>query len=95
MLAYNVAKCWQQHKAHVRNSADVHATTVHVFLCQLLFAFVLMGPSLLLSEKDRHRTSMFVSEMLLLLSSYLWLIRGIATNMPSPANACFCLQFCS
>ena len=89
ILVYDVAKCWQQQNAHVRNSVDVHATTVHVFLCQLLFAFVLMGPSLLLSVKDRRRTSMFVSEMLLLLSSYLWLIRGIATKMLSPAHACF------
>ena len=95
ILVYDVAKCWQQQNANVRNSADVHATTVHVFLCQLLFAFVLMGPSLLLSVKDRRSTSMFVSEMLLLLSSYLWLIRGIATKMLSPAHACFCLQFCS
>jgi hypothetical protein len=31
----------------------------------------------------------------LLLSSYLLLIRLIATNSVSPENACFCLQFCS
>jgi hypothetical protein len=95
ILAYDVLKCWQQSGAAGRSPAEVYATTVHVFLCQILLGLVLMGPSILLSVPDRHRTNSFVSEMLLLLSSYLLLIRCIKTRHLSPENACFCLQFCS
>jgi hypothetical protein len=96
ILAYDVLKCWQQSgEVGRRSSADVFATTVHVFVCQVLFSFVLLGPSILLSVQDRHSTNGFISEMLLLLSSYLLLIRAIGTNSVSPENACFCLQFCS
>ena len=95
ILAYDVLKCWQQSAVGGRSSADVYATTVHVFVCQMLFALVLLGPSLLLSVQDRQQTSAFVSEMLLLLSSYLLLIRAIGTDSVSAENACFCLQFCS
>jgi hypothetical protein len=95
ILAYDVFKCWQQSGTAGRSSAEVYATTVHVFLCQILVALVLLGPSILLSVPDRHRTNSFVSEMLLLLSSYLLLIRSIGTKYLSPENACFCLQFCS
>jgi hypothetical protein len=95
VLSYDVLKCWQQNAAAGRSSAEIYATTVHVFVCQILMAFVLLGPSIFLSVPDRLRTNSFISEMLLLLSSYLLLIRLIGTNSVSPENACFCLQFCS
>lgn len=94
ILAYDVAKCWRLQDSG-KSATDVYATTAHVFLCQVLFAFVLMAPSLVLSVQDRYETNLFVSEMLLLLSFYLLLIKGISTHMLSPTHACFCLQFCS
>jgi hypothetical protein len=51
-LAYDVLKCWQQSGAAGLSSAEVYATTVHVFLCQILLGLVLMGPSILLSVPD-------------------------------------------
>jgi hypothetical protein len=96
ILGYDVLKCWQLGDgAAARSSGAVFVTTMHVFACQVLVAFVLLGPSLLLSVQDRQRTSAFISEMLLLLCSYLLLIRGIGTGALSAENACFCLQFCS
>ena len=56
---------------------------------------MLLVPSVLLSVQNRHHTSLFVSEMLLLLSAYILLIRAILTDVLSPSNVCFCLQFCS
>lgn len=94
ILAYDVAKCWQQQEAEAR-FRDVYATTVHVFVCQLFFAAVLVLPSALLSVQNRHNTSMFLSEMLLLLSAYMLLIRAIRSDILSPSSVCFCLQFCS
>ena len=95
ILCYDVLKCCQQGSKVARSSVEVYATTVHVFVCQILIALVLLGPSVFLSVPDRLRTNAFISEMLLLLSSYLLLIRSIATNYLSAENACFCLQFCS
>jgi hypothetical protein len=93
VLSYDVLKCWQQSGAAGRSSAEIYATTVHVFVCQILMALVMLGPSIFLSVPDRLRTNSFISEILLLLSSYLLLIRSIGTNSMSPENACFCLQF--
>lgn len=95
ILAYDVAKCWQQQDTDTGSSRHVHDTTVHVFLCQLLYAAVLAAPSVLFSVQNRHHTSLFVSEMLLLLSAYLLLIRCMRTEVLSPSSVCFCLQFCS
>jgi hypothetical protein len=95
ILAYDVAKCWQETGVARRDSEEVYKTVVHVFFCQVLLAVVLLGPSIFLSVKDRFRTNSFVSEMLLMLSIYLLLIRFIATKTVAPENACFCLQFCS
>lgn len=94
ILAYDFARCWQQQDGEAR-FRDVYATTVHVFLGQLFFAAVLLVPSVLLSVQNRHNTSLFVSEMLLLLSTYMLLIRAIRTDALSPSSVCFCLQFCS
>jgi hypothetical protein len=95
ILAYDVLKCWQQTTTPARTSSDVYATTVHVFVCQILVALVLLGPSAVLSVQDRLRTNSFISEMLLMLSTYMLLIRSIGTKSVSAENACFCLQFCS
>lgn len=95
ILAYDVLKCWQQTSTPGRSSGDVYATTVHVFVCQILVALVLLGPSAFMSVQDRLLTNSFISEMLLMLSSYLLLIRSIEIYSVSAENACFCLQFCS
>jgi hypothetical protein len=68
---------------------------VWVFTAQTILALVLLGPSLCLSVADRVQTNVFVSEMLLLLSSYVLLIGAMRTGAVSPEHACFCLQFCS
>jgi len=95
ILAYDVLKCWQQTATSARSSAEVYASTVHVFVCQILVALVLLGPSAFMSVQDRLLTNSFISEMLLMLSSYLLLIRAIDMNTVSAENACFILQFCS
>jgi hypothetical protein len=65
ILAYDVLKCWQHRGTAGCSSAEVYMTTVHVFVCQVLLAFVLLGLSLLRSVPERHCTSAFVLEMLL------------------------------
>jgi len=95
ILAYDVLKCWQQTATSARNSADVYASTINVFVCQILVALVLLGPSAFMSVQDRLHTNSFISEMLLMLSSYLLLIRAIDMHTVSAENACFMLQFCS
>ena len=95
ILAYDFLKCWQQGASTARSLRDVYETTTHVFMCQVLLSLVLLGPSLVLSVQDRTKTNEFVSEIILLLSSYMLLIHGIGTGVVSAENACFCLQFCS
>jgi len=97
ILAYDGFKCWQQRHAQSDTSSalDVHSTTVWVFTAQTILALVLLGPSLCLSVADRVQTNVFVSEMLLLLSSYVLLIGAMRIGAVSPEHACFCLQFCS
>ena len=97
ILAYDGFKCWQERSSPPGTSSalDVHKTTEWVFAAQTVVALVLLGPSLLLSVTDRVHTSIFVSEILLLLSSYMLLIGAMRLGAVSPEHACFCLQFCS
>ena len=100
ILVYDVVKCWQQDAVTEKSSAsksleDVYNTTLKVFVFQMLVSLVLTGPSLILSVPDRKSTNAFVSEMMLLLSTYMLLIRSIGAGKVSAENACFCLQFCS
>jgi glycerol uptake facilitator-like aquaporin len=95
ILVYDVFKCWQQDASTTKSVRDVYESTIHVFVFQVLVSLVLVGPSLVLSVQDRKNTNAFVSEMVLLLSTYMLLIRGIGTGVVSAENACFCLQFCS
>ena len=95
ILVYDVFKCWQQDASTAKSVRDVYESTIHVFVFQVLVSLVLVGPSLVLSVQDRKNTNAFVSEMVLLLSTYMLLIRGIGTGVVSAENACFCLQFCS
>jgi hypothetical protein len=74
---------------------DVYQTTLNVFVFQVLVSLVLTGQLLVLSLPDRKNTNAFVSEMVLLLSTYMLLIRSIGAGVVSAENACFCLQFCS
>lgn len=97
IIAYDALKCWQQRRAQTAatSTLDVHSTTIWIFCAQTVLALVLLGPSLCLSVSDRIRTNVFVSEMLLLLGSYILLIGGMRIGVVSPEHACFCLQFCS
>ena len=97
ILVYDGIKCWQQRNTQpdVSTSLDVHSTTLWFFTTQTILAFVLLGPSLCMSVADRVHTNAFVSEMLLLLSSYMLLIGAMRSGAVSAEHACFCLQFCS
>ena len=95
ILVYDVFKCWQQDASTAKSVRDVYESTIHVFVFQVLVSLVLVGPSLVLSVQDREHTNAFVSEMVLLLSTYMLLIRSIGAGVVSAENACFCLQFCS
>jgi hypothetical protein len=97
ILAYDGFKCWQQQRApqDAGSALDVHAMTLWIFAMQAVSGLVLLGPSLILSVSDRFSTNVFVSEMLLLLSSYMLLIGAMRLDFVSAEHACFCLQFCS
>jgi hypothetical protein len=95
VVAYDVVRCLL-HRAALEPAPDtVLEKTVSVFGLQTMLAVLLLAPSVCHSVADRVKTNAFCSEIALLLSLYLLLIRGMRTGLVSVEHACFALQFCS
>jgi len=96
IVAYDLYKCFVRVNTEEQtNTALVSQFTLNVFYIQTMFSLVLVAPSLCLSVANRVETNNFVSEMVLLLASYLLLIRFMQHSVISMEHTCFCLQFCS
>jgi hypothetical protein len=97
VIAYDVFRCLLLRKvvSQTLSSGSVLEATFSVFGLQAMVAVLLLAPSVVLSVADRVQTNAFCSQMLLLLSLYLLLIRGMRTGLVSAEHACFSLQFCS
>jgi hypothetical protein len=95
VVSYDVVRCLL-HRAALEPAPDsVLEKTVSVFGLQTMLAVLLLAPSVCHSVADRVKTNAFCSEIALLLSLYLLLIRGMRTGLVSEEHACFALQFCS
>lgn len=96
IVAYDMLKCFLQQRkdASAPTDSELH-TTVVVFAVQLLLWLVLVAPSVCFSVSSRLQTNTFLSEMVLLLSIYLLLVREMLKRSVSVEHVCFCLQFCS
>lgn len=95
VVAYDVVRCLLHNTASEPAPGTVLEKTVSVFGLQTMIAVLLLAPSVCHSVADRVKTNAFCSEIALLLSLYLLLIRGMRTGLVSAEHACFALQFCS
>jgi hypothetical protein len=95
VVAYDVVRCLLHTTASEPAPGTVLEKTVIVFGLQTMIAVLLLAPSVCHSVADRVKTNAFCSEIALLLSLYLLLIRGMLTGLVSAEHACFALQFCS
>jgi hypothetical protein len=95
VVAYDVVRCLLHRAALEPAPGTVLEKTVSVFGLQTMLAVLLLAPSVCHSVADRVKTNAFCSEIALLLSLYLLLIRGMRTGHVSAEHACFALQFCS
>jgi hypothetical protein len=95
VVAYDVVRCLLYRAALEPAPGAVLEKTVGVFGVQTMIAVLLLAPSVCHSVADRVKTNAFCSEIALLLSLYLLLIRGMRTGLVSAEHACFALQFCS
>jgi len=95
VVAYDVARCLLHRATAKPAPVSVLEKAESVFALQAMLAVLLMAPSVCHSVADRIKTNAFCSEILLLLSVYLLLIRSMRTGQVSAEHACFALQFCS
>lgn len=98
VIMYDIFRCLvlHQHGVDTPFLAEIRPGAVaSVFGLQTMCGLVLLAPSLCLSVSDRLQTNSFISEILLLLSVYAFLITCMRTGMLSTEQVCFSLQFCS
>lgn len=99
VIAYDVFKCFLLRRRPAEPTVETSQTfetfesTTGVFGVQAMIVLLLLAPSLVLSVQDRVKTSLFCGHMLLLLSTYLLLIRAMRAGHVSAEHICFVLQF--
>lgn len=99
ILLYDVFKCWhlesRARQARPSTTSEIYTTALHITTAQIIFASVLLAPSMLFSVRERTETNAFISEMFLLLSSYLVFLVMMRQSAVPAEYLCFCMQFCS
>jgi hypothetical protein len=99
VVTYDVLRCLLYSKAPELVPGAAVGTmlekTISVVALQTMIAVLLLAPSVCHSVADRVKTNTFCSQIALLLSVYLLLIRCMRTGLVSAEHACFALQFCS
>ena len=93
VVAYDVFRCLLH--ASQPATGRVVDNIVSVFALQSMIAVLMLAPSVVHSVADRVHTNTFCSEVAMLLSLGVMLIRCMRTGAVSAEHACYLLQFSS
>lgn len=94
LVGYDVFRCWIVQQDGANPDTDrVFQATCSVFGLQTMVTMLLVAPSVCVSVSDRVETNKFCCNVLLLLSTYLLLLRCMRTGIVSAEDTCFLLQF--